>query len=164
MNELSNLQAAKGANKKRRRKGRGIGSRLGKTAGRGHKGAGQRTGNTKPAWFEGGQMPIARRLPKVGFTNIFAKRWAIVNVGDLARFDAGSVVDEDALKDAGLIKGRYDFIKVLGDGDLGASLTVIAHKFSKGAETKITAAGGSVETRPMTKQSSKRKSAEVVGG
>lgn len=164
MNELSNLQAPKGANKKRRRKGRGIGSRLGKTAGRGHKGAGQRTGNTKPAWFEGGQMPIARRVPKFGFTNIFAKRWAIVNVGDLERFEAGAVVDEAALKGAGLIKGRYDFIKILGDGELELALTVVAHKFSASAENKITAAGGSIETRPLKRQSSKRKSAEVVGG
>lgn len=164
MNELSNLQAPKGANRSRKRKGRGIGSRLGKTAGRGHKGAGQRTGNTKPAWFEGGQMPIARRVPKIGFTNIFAKRWAIVNVGDLERFEAGSVVDEAALKQAGLIKGRYDFVKVLGDGELGASLTVVAHKFSSGAEKKITAAGGTVQTQPMKRQSSKRKSTEVVGG
>lgn len=164
MNELSNLRAPKGATHAKKRKGRGIGSRLGKTAGRGHKGAGQRTGSVSRPWFEGGQMPIARRLPKVGFTNIFAKRWAIVNVADLDRFEAGSTVDEAALKAKGLIKGRYDFIKILGDGEVTASLTVIAHKFSKGAEAKITAAGGSIETRPLKTQSSKRKSSEVVGG
>ncbi len=145
MNELSNLRPPKGATRPRKRKGRGIGSRLGKTAGRGHKGAGQRTGSKRPAWFEGGQMPIARRLPKVGFTNIFAKRWAIVNVGDLDRFEAGARVDEAALKAAGLIKGRYDLVKILGDGELEIALTVVANKFSKGAASKISAAGGSTE-------------------
>jgi large subunit ribosomal protein L15 len=164
MNELSNLQAPKGATHSRKRRGRGIGSRLGKTGGRGHKGAGQRSGSKRPAYFEGGQMPIARRLPKVGFTNIFAKSWAIVNVGDLERFDAGTTVDEAALKEAGLIKGRYDFIKILGDGEVQASLKVVAHKFSKSAESKISAAGGSIETRPLKTQSHRRKGSEVVGG
>jgi large subunit ribosomal protein L15 len=145
MKELSQLRPPKGATRNRKRRGRGIGSRLGKTSGRGQGGAGQRSGSGHPTYFEGGQMPLARRLPKRGFTNIFATRWAILNVKDLARFDAGARVDEAALKEVGLIKGRYDAIKVLGNGDIGVALTVVANKFSKVAADKIAAAGGTVE-------------------
>jgi len=170
MNELSNLRAPEGATHAKKRKGRGIGSRLGQTGGRGNKGYGQRSGSGRRAYFEGGQMPIARRVPKVGFTNIFARRWVIVNVGDFAeRFEAGSRVDEDALKSAGLIKGRYDAIKILGDGELQIALTVVANKFSKSAEAKITAAGGSIETIALKAKGNLRgkgvkKGAEVTGG
>lgn len=145
MNELSNLRPPEGATTNRKRRGRGIASRLGKTAGRGHGGAGQRKSAKRPTYFEGGQMPLARRLPKVGFTNIFAKRWAIVNVADLDRFEAGAVVDEAALKAVGLIKGRYDLVKVLGEGELDRALTVKVNKFSKSAAEKIIAAGGTTE-------------------
>lgn len=145
MNELSNLTPPEGATKKRKRLGRGIGSRLGKTAGRGHKGMGQRKSGNVGAWFEGGQMPLQRRLPKVGFTNIFRKKFATVNVGDLASFDADARVDEAALRAAGLVKGKNDGIKILGDGELTVSLHVVADKFTGGAKTKIEAVGGTVE-------------------
>lgn len=170
MNELSNLRGPDGATHSKKRKGRGIGSRLGKTAGRGHKGYGSRTGSKRRAYFEGGQMPIARRVPKVGFVNIFARRWAIVNIGDLTeRFEAGSTVNEESLVAAGLIKGRYEAIKVLGDGEIEFALTVVAHKFSKSAEAKIIAAGGTIEALVLKPKGSQRgkgvkKTAEVTGG
>jgi len=145
MNELSKLQAPKGSSSSRKRRGRGIGTGIGKTGGRGHKGAGQRKSAKRPTYFEGGQMPLARRLPKVGFVNIFAKRWAVVNVAELDRFEAGTRVDEAALKAAGLIKGRYEFVKILGEGEIDRALTVVVHKFSKSAAEKITAAGGTTE-------------------
>ncbi len=145
MNELSNLRPPKGATSKRKRRGRGIGTGIGKTGGRGQGGAGQRKSAKRPTYFEGGQMPLARRLPKVGFVNIFAKRWAVVNVSELDRFEAGTRVDEAALKAAGLIKGRYEFVKILGEGEIDRALTVAVHKFSKSAAEKITAAGGTTE-------------------
>ena len=145
MNELSNLRPPAGATRNRKRRGRGIGSRLGKTGGRGSGGAGQRKSAKRPTYFEGGQMPLARRLPKVGFTNIFAKRWAVVNITNLARFEAGTRVDEAVLKAAGLIKGRYEFVKILGEGEIDHALTVVVHKFSKSAAEKIIAAGGTTE-------------------
>ena len=145
MNELSTLKPPAGATHKRKRLGRGIGSRLGKTAGRGHKGMGQRKSGNVRAGFEGGQMPLQRRLPKVGFTNIFRKQFATINVSELARFDAGSRVDEKALREAGLVKGKNDGVKIMGDGELSIALTVVATKFTSGAKTKIEAAGGTVE-------------------
>src|ERR671916_1630863 len=120
LNELSDIP---GASKKRKRVGRGIGSGKGKTAGRGVKGQKARTGVAIKG-FEGGQMPLHRRLPKRGFTNIFKKDYAVVNLSDLERFDNGATVDEAALRSAGLVKGQNDGIKVLGNGKLSKKLTV----------------------------------------
>lgn len=131
----------------RKRIGRGAGSGHGKTAGRGHKGAGSRAGNSRRLSHEGGQVPMARRIAKRGFNNnYFAVKVAIVNLADLeAAFDSGAVVDPETLKAARLVQGIHDVIKILGDGELKKKLTVKAHRFSKSAEDKITAAGGSVE-------------------
>ncbi|MEO8799129.1 MAG: 50S ribosomal protein L15 [Polyangiaceae bacterium] len=137
---LSKLAKPIGATKKKTRKGRGVGSGLGKTAGRGQKGQYARNGVKRG--FEGGQTPLARRLPKRGFNNPFADKVAEVNVGSLEIFGAGAKVDETALRDHGLVKGRCDKIKILGTGDLTKSLTVTAHSFSKGAQQKIEKAGG----------------------
>ena len=137
---LSKLAKPIGATKKKTRKGRGVGSGLGKTAGRGQKGQYARGGIKRG--FEGGQTPLARRLPKRGFTNAFADRIAEVNVGSLEIFGAGAKVDETSLRDRGLVKGRCDRIKILGEGDLTKSLTVTAHAFSKSAQQKIEKAGG----------------------
>lgn len=145
MKELSSLRPPEGANRARKRLGRGTGSGLGKTAGRGHKGQGQRKSGNVGAQFEGGQMPMHRRLPKIGFTNIFRKTWATVNVSELVRFDAGSVVDEGVLRAAGLVKGACDGVKILGNGDLDRALTVKAQKFTGTASEKIGAAGGQAE-------------------
>ena len=143
--DLHTLKPAEGSKKKRRRVGRGTGSGLGKTSGRGHKGAGQRSGFTKKPGREGGQMPLHRRLPKFGFTNIFRKECQIVNLTDLAnKFDAGEVTPE-ALKSAGLIKKTNVPVKVLGNGTIEKAYTVKAAKFSKSAITKIEAAGGKTE-------------------
>ncbi|MGE0785623.1 MAG: 50S ribosomal protein L15 [Sandaracinaceae bacterium] len=146
---LSRLRAPVGANTKRLRVGRGLGSGLGKTGGRGQKGQKARQpGRIHKLNFEGGQMPLARRLPKHGFNNIFAKTVVTVNVKDLARFDAGATVDATALVEEGLIKGRFDVVKVLGDGELDKKLTVKAHRFSASAKEKIEKAGGTVEVVP----------------
>ncbi len=145
MNELSNLRPPRGAVKTRKRLGRGVGSGLGKTSGHGHKGQEQRKSRDVGPAFEGGQMPIQRRLPKIGFTNIFAKKYATLNVGELAIFPAGSTVDETALRVVGLVKGRIDGVKILGDGDLGVALTVVAAKFTASAQAKIVAAGGTAQ-------------------
>jgi len=143
--KLSDLRPAEGATTDRKRIGRGKGSGLGKTAGKGHKGLRARSGGgTKPG-YEGGQMPLQRRLPKRGFTNIFRKEWAIVNVKDLNRFEAGSVVDAEALRKEGLIKGSADGVKLLGDGELVKKLTVKVDRASRAALSKVAAAGGTVE-------------------
>ena len=138
---LSNLAKPKGATRKKTRKGRGVGSGLGKTAGRGQKGQFARRATFKP-WFEGGQTPLARRLPKRGFTNIFKAVVAEVNVSALEAFEAGATVDEAALRDRGIIKGKFDRIKILGRGELTKAFTVTAHSFSKTAHEKIIKAGG----------------------
>lgn len=149
---LSRLRPAPGAVRAKKRKGRGPGSGLGKTGGRGMKGQKARSpGNFSKLGFEGGQMPLQRRLPKVGFHNPFAKVVAALNVGDLNRFEAGAVVDEGALRDARLVKGKIDVIKILGDGELDRALTVRAHAFSAGAREKITGAGGTVEVVEMVR-------------
>lgn len=142
--ELSNLHPVPGAQRPRTRIGRGQGSGLGKTAGRGTKGQQARGGYSRAAGFEGGQVPLKRRLPKRGFNNIFAKDYTEVNVGSLAGFAAGSELDATALKSAGVISriGR-DGIKVLGGGELSVALTVRAARFSESARAKITGAGGS---------------------
>lgn len=134
-----------GSKKRRKRVGRGRSSGRGKTSGRGEKGAKSRSGYTHKRAFEGGQLPLVRRIPKRGFNNPFRDEWAEVNVDQLARFDSGATVDPEALEGAGLIKGRYDKVVVLGRGELEISLTVKAHRFSSGAQSKIQEAGGSFE-------------------
>jgi large subunit ribosomal protein L15 len=140
---LAKLAKPAGANQPKTRVGRGPGSGLGKTSGRGQKGQYARTRGFKPH-FEGGQTPLQRRLPKRGFRNPFPKITADVNVGDLEVFAAGATVDEDALLAHGLVRGRFDRIKVLGTGELTKSVTVSAHAFSKSAAAKIQKAGGKV--------------------
>src|SRR5512142_2346607 len=131
--ELNNLKPKKGSRHAKRRVGRGPGSGNGKTSGRGEKGQKSRSGFSRMLGFEGGQMPLHRRLPKRGFTNIFKKEHAVVNVSDLERFDNGATVDESALRQAGLVQGQHDGIKILGDGKLSKKLTVTADKFSESA-------------------------------
>ena len=143
--DLSNLKPAPGSTKNRKRIGRGPGSGTGKTAAKGHKGQNARSGGGVKPGFEGGQMPLQRRLPKRGFTSINKKDYALVNLRDLDVFEAGSVVDLEALSKAGLICGVKDGVKVLADGDLAKALTIQAHKFSKTAAEKIEAAGGKAE-------------------
>ncbi|MEZ4431240.1 MAG: 50S ribosomal protein L15 [bacterium] len=146
MSELSNLTPAPGAIRKKKRVGRGESSGLGKTAGKGHKGQKARAGKGKPRpGFEGGQMPLARRLPKRGFTPRNRIEFAVVNLAQLESFEAGSTIDLDALRARGLVKKGRDQLKVLAHGDLDRALTVRAHRFSKAAMDKITAAGGQVE-------------------
>lgn len=143
--KLHELQPAPGARKETTRKGRGIGSGLGKTAGRGHKGQKARAGGGVRPGFEGGQMPLYRRVPKRGFTNIFKKEIITVNIKDLERFEAGTVVTPEVLIEAGIIKSVKDGVKILGDGELTKALTVQANHFSKSAEEKIAALGGKAE-------------------
>ena len=143
--KLHELSPAPGSNREVKRIGRGHGSGNGKTAGKGHKGQKARAGRGLRAGFEGGQMPLMRRLPKRGFNNIFATRYAEVNVGALNAFEAGSVVDTEALKKAGVIKKAYDGVKVLGNGKIEKAITVQAAAFSKSAKEKIEAAGGKAE-------------------
>lgn len=144
MLNLSNLSPHPGARKQRKRLGRGHGSGLGKTSGRGHKGYKARSGSGIKPGFEGGQMPLQRRLPKRGFRNPFRKQYAVVNLRDLNDFAAGSVVDRAALQAAGLISAKEQLVKVLGDGELTVSLTVTVDKVSESARGKIEAAGGTV--------------------
>ncbi len=142
---LSELTPSPGSRHKKKRVGRGPGSGLGKTAGRGHKGQNSRAGGgTKPG-FEGGQMPLLRRIPKRGFTNIFRKGWAIVNLRDLNRFAPESVVDAEALMSAGLVKQKSRRIKLLAQGEVTVPLVVKVNSVSEQARTRIEAAGGRVE-------------------
>lgn len=143
--ELHNLKPAAGSRKKPTRKGLGTGSGLGKTAGRGHKGQNARSGGGVRPGFEGGQKPLIQRVPKRGFTNIFAKKLVSINVSALNKFDNGTVVTPALLKEAGVINSIKDGVKVLGNGDLEKSLTVQVHAFSKAAADKIQAAGGKAE-------------------
>jgi len=143
--ELNSLKPKKGSRHAKKRVGRGPGSGHGKTAGRGEKGQKSRSGFSRQPGFEGGQMPLHRRLPKRGFTNIFKRDYAVVNVSDLERFDNGATVDETMLRQAGLVKGQHDGVKVLGDGKLSKKLAVSATKFSASARKQIEAAGGSCQ-------------------
>lgn len=145
MLKLNNLSPEKGARRNKKRVGRGPGSGLGKTAGRGHKGARSRSGYTAKIGFEGGQMPLHRRLPKRGFNNIFKKEYKIVSLTDLDRFEAGTVVDRQALIDIGIIKKSDGPVKVLANGEITKSVTVEVEKISRAAADKIAAAGGSVK-------------------
>ncbi|MFZ5468055.1 MAG: 50S ribosomal protein L15 [Myxococcota bacterium] len=149
MSTLHTLKAPHNSRHRKKRVGRGQGSGLGKTAGRGGKGQKARTGNMHFEGFEGGQSPLQRRLPKFGFNSPNRVRYAVVNVADLERFGAGAVVDAAALRSAGLVKGVWDGIKVLGEGALTKKLTVKANKFSAKAKESITAKGGSVEELPL---------------
>lgn len=143
--ELNNLKPAIGATKNKKRIGRGTGSGHGKTATKGHKGQKARSGGSIKAGFEGGQMPMQRRLPKRGFTPLVRKDYAIVNIGQLDVFEAGSTVDADALVRAGLISAIKDGVKILADGEVTKSLVVKAHKYSSKAKEKIEAVGGKIE-------------------
>ncbi len=142
---LHELRPPEGARKAAKRKGRGMASGLGKTAGRGQKGQKSRSGSGIRRGFEGGQMPYFQRLPKRGFTNIFKQKWNIVNISDLTAFDKGSVITQEMLHEAGLIRNLSDPLKVLGNGDLDRKLEVRANRFSKQALEKIEAAGGKAE-------------------
>jgi large subunit ribosomal protein L15 len=140
---LSNIHAPKMATEKRKRVGRGMGSGMGKTSTRGHKGQRSRSGSRMIRGFEGGQMPLHRRMPKRGFTNIFRKEYNIVSLERLAELGE-TTINPDVLRQAGVIKTKHP-VKILGDGELSVALTVSAHKFSKSAQEKITKAGGKVE-------------------
>lgn len=142
---LNELSPPVGSRSSRKRKGKGVGSGLGKTAGRGSKGHRSRSGGGVRPGFEGGQMPIHRRLPKRGFTNIFKKKILTINIQDLKRFESGSIVDEVVLLKANFIKGQHDGVKLLGQGDIDFPLTVKVNAVSKSAKEKIEAAGGKVE-------------------
>jgi large subunit ribosomal protein L15 len=142
---LTNLRRAKGAVKNKKRLGRGPGSGLGKTSGKGHKGQKARSGGGPAVGFEGGQMPLYRRLPKVGFRSPFPKKWQVVNVDQLENLFEGQEVNPKTLKQRGLIKSEKGLIKILGNGEIKKSLKVQAHRVSDGAKKKIEAAGGQVE-------------------
>ena len=144
MINLSNLSPQPGSTKQRKRLGRGHGSGHGKTSGRGHKGQKARSGSGIKPGFEGGQMPIQRRLPKRGFNNIFRRAFAILNVKDLNSFDDGATINRESLLAAGMIKSSDEQVKILGDGELTKKITVDVDKLSKSAQAKIEAAGGSI--------------------
>jgi large subunit ribosomal protein L15 len=146
---LNDLAPEPGARKSRKRIGRGVGSGWGKTAGRGSKGQNSRSGGGVRPGYEGGQMPIHRRLPKRGFTNIFKKTYAVINIRDLAKMESGSIVDEAVLVRAGLVKGRRDGVKLLGQGEIDIPLTVKIDLVSQSARQKIESAGGTVEVSQL---------------
>ena len=145
--KLHELQPAIGSTTAPKRLGRGVGSQLGKTSGKGHKGAKARSGGGKRPGFEGGQMPLTRRLPKRGFTNIYRKEYAAVNVAALNVFEDGTVITNEALIEAGLVKKVLDGVKVLGGGELTKKLTVSVDKVTESAKQKIEAIGGKVEVK-----------------
>lgn len=144
--KLNNLKVNEGARKVSKRVGRGTSSGMGKTSGKGHKGQKARSGYSRKAGFEGGQLPLYRRLPKRGFSNAeFKVEYAVINLSDLNKFDEGTVVTPELLKETGIVKNQLSGIKILGNGVLEKKLTVKAHKFSMTAKEKIEAAGGKVE-------------------
>jgi large subunit ribosomal protein L15 len=140
---LSNLRAPRKANENKKRVGRGMGSGMGKTSARGHKGQGSRSGSSLMRGFEGGQMPLHRRLPKRGFTNIFKAEYEVVNLERLAGIDEKEIT-LDVLRKAGVVRKKNSLVKVLGQGDLSKAITVHAHRFSKSAQEKIEKAGGKI--------------------
>jgi large subunit ribosomal protein L15 len=148
---LSNIHRPKNANPNRKRVGRGMGSGMGKTSTRGHKGQGSRSGTSMMRGFEGGQMPLHRRLPKRGFVNIFRVEYAVVNLSSLADLGQNEVTPE-VLHKAGLVPKKSSLVKILGEGEITGALTVRAHKFSKSAQEKISAAGGKVEVIQNTRK------------
>jgi large subunit ribosomal protein L15 len=141
---LSNLRAPKNANTERKRVGRGMGSGMGKTSTRGHKGQGSRSGSSLMRGFEGGQMPLHRRLPKRGFTNIFRTEYTVVNLDRIAELEGVKEIGLDDYRKLGLASQRKPLIKILGSGELTTAITIHAHKFSKSAQEKIEKAGGKV--------------------
>ncbi len=143
--KLHELSPAEGSKKSVKRIGRGHGSGWGKTSGKGHKGQKARSGKGMRVGFEGGQMPLQRRIPKRGFNNIFAKKVVAVNVGTLNKFEDGAVVDIAALTEKGIVKNSFDSVKILSNGTITKKLTVKASAFSEGAKAKIEAAGGKIE-------------------
>lgn len=143
--KLHELKKAEGSTKNRKRRGRGTATGQGKTSGRGMNGQNSRSGGGVRLGFEGGQMPLYRRIPKRGFTNIWATKYTTINVEDLNRFDADTVITQELLEEAGLIKQVKDGVKILGNGNLEKAVTVRANKFSKTAIEKIEAAGGKAE-------------------
>ncbi len=144
--KLNELKPVAGARHAKKRVGRGVGSGMGKTATRGHKGQNARSGGGVRPAFEGGQTPLFKRLPKRGFTNVSRKEYAVVNLGDINdKFEAGAVIDVAALKNAGLVKKEYEGVKVLSNGELTKAVTIKAAKFSKSALEKISQAGGTAE-------------------
>ncbi|MDP7556855.1 MAG: 50S ribosomal protein L15 [Nitrospinaceae bacterium] len=143
--KLSELRAVPGSRKNRKRLGRGPGSGTGKTSGKGQKGQKSRSGGNPHPWFEGGQMPLYRRLPKRGFTNIFRKEYTVVNISQLEGLDAGSPVTPEVMKEKGLIR-KLGSVKILGNGELTGAVTVHAHKFSRSAVEKIEKSGGKAIT------------------
>jgi large subunit ribosomal protein L15 len=143
--KLERLSSPEGAKRAQRRVGRGIGSGRGKTSGRGHKGQRARSGGTKGPMFEGGQMPLVRRIPKRGFTNPFKVRFVPVNLRDLEMFEEDTVISPETLQASGIIKRARDRVKILGEGEISKPLTVRAHAFSRSAVEKIEQAGGKVE-------------------
>ena len=145
MLNLSNLSPQPGSRKNRKRVGRGEGSGHGKTAGKGHKGAKARSGASLKIGFEGGQMPLQRRLPKRGFNNIFRETVAVVNLQDLDRFEEGATIDRKVLVEAGLVKKKYASVKLLGTGEVSKKFNVALSKVSAAARQKIEAAGGTVQ-------------------
>lgn len=145
MLSLNNLSPNKGARKPKKRVGRGQGSGLGKTAGRGHKGARSRSGYTSKPGFEGGQMPLHRRLPKRGFTNNFKTIYTIISLSDLDRFESGATVDRDSLLEAGVITHKDTLIKILANGEISKNVLVDVDKVSRSAQEKIVAVGGTVK-------------------
>jgi large subunit ribosomal protein L15 len=143
--KLSELKATPGSRKDRKRIGRGIGSGTGKTSGKGHKGQKSRSGGSPHPWFEGGQMPLYRRLPKRGFTNIFKKEYKIVNLAQLAKLGIKGLITPEILREKGIID-KVDLVKILGDGELTEAITIHAQKFSRSALQKIEKSGGKVVT------------------
>ena len=143
--KISDLSPARNSKKKPKRIGRGPGSGHGKTATKGHKGQAARSGGTKPSWFEGGQQPLTRRVPKRGFKNIFKKEYAIISLDRLERFDVDALVTPQVLREAGLLKGSGRQVKILSDGTLTKPMVISAHKFSRRAVEKIEAVGGKAE-------------------
>ena len=142
---LDSLNPVKGSVKRKKRIGRGHGSGVGKTSGRGHKGSGQRSGNKKRPWFEGGQMPLSRRLPRRGFKNIFKEKFQIVNICDILKIEKVSSVDPVVLNENGLIRSSLKPVKVLGKGDINIKINITASSFSEAAKNKIENAGGTVK-------------------
>jgi len=140
--KLNTLKPNKGSMKTKKRIGRGHGSGLGKTSGRGHKGAGQRSGNKKRPWFEGGQMPLSRRLPRRGFTNIFKEKYQIVNLSDIEKIKSTDEINSSVLFKLGLVRSAFKTVKVLGNGNLSKKFNVTVSAFSEAAKIKIEKAGG----------------------
>jgi large subunit ribosomal protein L15 len=145
MVKIHELKPAVGSKRGRKRRGRGPGSGHGQTSGRGDKGQKARAGGHVQPWFEGGQLPLHRRVPKRGFTNIFRREYAIINLRDLSRFEAGYSISPESLWNEGLIKHRTDLVKILGEGEISQPLNISAHRFSRSAAQKIEAAGGKAE-------------------